>query len=453
MPNTPYPEHPLSYRQELLVPLSQKILAGECVAIIGASSMAKSNLVRFLLRKDVHQHYFGTGNDHLLLSLVNANRLEKADYAGYELMLESIIESAEDYEIPSQTIQQLEGLHRELILAKDRLLGLRYLERAIKLLVNKHGWRVAFLIDEFDVFYKSADVHFLRCLRALRDEHKYRLVYVSFSRLPLEQLRPIDGVEDFYELFNRNYLGLKPYLLEDAQRVISQLEARKGLVLDEQTRELLLKTCGGHPGLLVASYDVITSSAHPIQLSIDALSQAIEVIVECKKLWDGLDLDEQWALIRLNMGVTDPDDINALKLLELKGLITPDPEGQQIFSPLFSCYVDLIAKRDAYEIHLDESTSSVWISGKTVRDLTPLEYSLFKHLYTHRGQVCSRDQILKELYPDQFVGEDGPDLQDNRVDNLIKRLRSKIEPIPSKQNLIKTMRGYGYLLSAPGEDH
>jgi DNA-binding winged helix-turn-helix (wHTH) protein len=453
MSNIPYPEHPLTYRQELLAPLSKKILAGECVAIIGASSMAKSNLVRFLLRKDVRQHYFGVGNGCFLLSLVNANRLEQADYAGYELMLVSIIESAEDYEIPSQTIQQLEGLHRELILSKDRLLGLRYLERAIKMLVSKHGWRVAFLIDEFDVFYKSADVHFLRCLRALRDEYKYRLVFISFSRLHLERLRPHEEVEDFYELFNRSYLGLQPYLLEDAQRVVLQLEARKGLKLDELTRKFLLKACGGHPGLLVASYDVITSSEHPIQLSIDALSQSIEVIVECKKLWDGLDLDEQWALIRLNMGVTDPDDITALKLLELKGLINSDPEGQQVFSPLFSHYIDIIARRDAYEIYLDECTSSVWISGATVKDLTPLEYSLFKHLYTHRGQVCSRDQILQVLYPEQFVGQDGPDLQDNRVDNLIKRLRSKIEPIPSKQNLIKTMRGYGYLLSAPKEDH
>jgi ABC-type cobalamin/Fe3+-siderophores transport system ATPase subunit len=46
------PEHPMSYRQELVKPLFARIQASESCAVIGAASMGKSRLLQFILRPD-----------------------------------------------------------------------------------------------------------------------------------------------------------------------------------------------------------------------------------------------------------------------------------------------------------------------------------------------------------------------------------------------------------------
>lgn len=446
-----YPEHPVTFRQELVAPLTKKLLAGESVAVIGAASMAKSNLVRFLLRPDVRQHYLGAHSANFIFCLVNTNRLEQADYAGYELILTSLVEAVEQMGGPDDLARQLADLHRELVREKDRLLGLRYLERAVKLLVNKQGWRVVLLLDEFDAFYKSADVQFLRCLRALRDEHKYRLMYVCFARTRLERLRATAEVEDFFELFNRNYLGLQPYQSEDAGRVLDQLQARKESTLPVAQRELLLTACAGHPGLLVAAFDALVSLPAGQEPTLAALAQDSRVDEECRKLWEGLDLDEQWSLVRLVTGYPEPAESEPLNLLELKGLVVRSGNNWQVFSPLFLEHCLARANQESYEINIDEDTASVWVSGKNVTDLSPLEFDLIKFLFRKRGKVCSRDEILIALYPSEFSGTHLPELSDNRVDNLIRRLRDKVEPLPNRQRLIRTVRGHGYMLAAAEE--
>lgn len=49
---------PLSYRSELLEKVIVHLLAGECCSLIGIASVGKSNLARFLQRRDVQLHYW-----------------------------------------------------------------------------------------------------------------------------------------------------------------------------------------------------------------------------------------------------------------------------------------------------------------------------------------------------------------------------------------------------------
>ena len=68
-------------------------------------------------------------------------------------------------------------------------------------------------------------------------------------------------------------------------------------------------------------------------------------------------------------------------------------------------------------------------------NLTELEYDLLIYLLNNRGKSIDRDQILKELWQDNYFGS-------NRVvDDLVRRLRKKM-----KKATIKTIYGYGYRL-------
>jgi DNA-binding response OmpR family regulator len=75
-------------------------------------------------------------------------------------------------------------------------------------------------------------------------------------------------------------------------------------------------------------------------------------------------------------------------------------------------------------------------------ELTTSEFDLLKAFATHPKRVLSRDQIM-----DLLRGHDWSPV-DRSIDNLVVRLRRKIEADPETPRLIKTVRGAGYTFAA-----
>ena len=73
--------------------------------------------------------------------------------------------------------------------------------------------------------------------------------------------------------------------------------------------------------------------------------------------------------------------------------------------------------------------------------ITPMEAQLLKVFAEHRGRILNRDQLL-ELAHDR-----GWEPFDRSIDIRISRLRKKIEPDASKPEVIRTVRGVGYIYS------
>ena len=77
--------------------------------------------------------------------------------------------------------------------------------------------------------------------------------------------------------------------------------------------------------------------------------------------------------------------------------------------------------------------------------LSPKEFDLLRHLVTHAGKVLTHHQLLREIW--------GPahseDVQYLRV--LIRGLRHKLEPDPTRPTHVLTETGVGYRLQLPSE--
>ena len=71
-------------------------------------------------------------------------------------------------------------------------------------------------------------------------------------------------------------------------------------------------------------------------------------------------------------------------------------------------------------------------------ELTPTEYQIIKIFMTNPGKAMTRNEILKLVWGDDFLGDS------KIVDVNIRRLRSKIETNPAKPNYIETVWGTGY---------
>jgi DNA-binding winged helix-turn-helix (wHTH) protein len=449
----PYPEHPLTYRQEILGPLFSLLHAGESVMLVGAASMSKSNLIRFLLHHEVQAFYQGEADLPVLPVLVDINRLAirsgssptSAAWAFYELVLHSLALELQRRPEMGSALEVVSQLHQEVVLNENGLLALRRLERAVDCICHDRKIRLALLIDEADPFYQQTDANILFNLRGLRDQYKYFLCYVLFLRTSLEHLRETDECESFDELFNRNILGLKPYTVVDAERVALQLEARKEFELSAEQRRSLLEITGGHPGLIVAGFDLLARAgqAEPPFDPAFWLEQP-EIAAECQKIWDSLQADEHFALQQAIAGLDCSVHSPGIDQLLLKGLLVADSDRRmEIFSPLLAGFVER-KPSTAADFWVDEKTATVWVSGKSVSDLTPGEFQLLKILYQQPKQIFSRAKILELLYPNDV--NQANQVNDNRVDKLVSNLRLKIEPDPKKPRYIYTKHGHGYYL-------
>ena len=93
---------------------------------------------------------------------------------------------------------------------------------------------------------------------------------------------------------------------------------------------------------------------------------------------------------------------------------------------------------------LDESGYKATVAGKDL-GLTAVEFELLKVLALHPNKPLSRQRILELAH-----GRDWDPL-DRSIDIRITRLRQKIEEVPARPRLIRTVRGIGYMF-VPGGD-
>ena len=75
-------------------------------------------------------------------------------------------------------------------------------------------------------------------------------------------------------------------------------------------------------------------------------------------------------------------------------------------------------------------------------ELTHREFELLHHLANHIGQVMTREHLLETVWGYDYFGDV------RTVDVTVRRLREKIEDIPSRPEYILTRRGAGYYIKA-----
>jgi len=87
-----------------------------------------------------------------------------------------------------------------------------------------------------------------------------------------------------------------------------------------------------------------------------------------------------------------------------------------------------------YGYNIDEKQRSVFENGNEIV-LTSKEFVLLSYLITNKNLVVNREQILEQVWGDNYFGSD------RVVDDTIRRLRKKMSQLP-----IETLYGLGYKL-------
>lgn len=92
------------------------------------------------------------------------------------------------------------------------------------------------------------------------------------------------------------------------------------------------------------------------------------------------------------------------------------------------------------DLSLDRLSHRVERAGRLI-ELQPREFRLLEYLMAHEGEVVTRTMLLEHVWEYHF------EPKTSVVETHMSRLRSKIDK-PFDGELIKTVRGAGYVLSA-----
>ncbi len=422
----------------------EDLVEGRCVAITGLSNSGKSLLMRSLSGAQVDKAFRKAAGREATFFYVDCNRaVDISAQAFFEVVIRSALERLLG-EVPSELRQALQDHHQGIIEAESAFNASLSFNLALTELCEQLDASLVLLVDEFDEIYSALEDRALLNLRALRDRFGDRLAYVTATVRALPRLRGHDVEGEFAELFTHS---THPMPLMEAEEAFSFLEEMNMPLPDDGLQAKAFELGGGHPGLLMAVAQALAGlPPDAVEKNlVRTIGQEPQPRAECLKIWGQLTADEQHSLISLaiepegGLPVRQKDHLRSLGLLS----------EESIFSPIFAHFVARKGRPPAISVegvHLDSDSGDVWVGGVRIPVLTDLEFRLLQLLYERLDKLTDKYRIVTAVWGDEYLS----DVDDARVEKLVSRLRSKIEPDPGNPRFLITQRGRGYkLLSQP----
>jgi len=92
----------------------------------------------------------------------------------------------------------------------------------------------------------------------------------------------------------------------------------------------------------------------------------------------------------------------------------------------------------AGNVSLDTNTHKLTVDGEQ-QSLKAMEYKLLYYLVANTGRVVTKDELLKNVWEDEYIGE-------GTLAVHIRHIREKIEKDPKEPEIVKTIWGVGYII-------
>lgn len=105
-------------------------------------------------------------------------------------------------------------------------------------------------------------------------------------------------------------------------------------------------------------------------------------------------------------------------------------------------------KQYPHGVFLDKKSGMVFVDGNT-KKLAPLEYELLVLLYERENEVIPKSHISRVLWNEEYVPNPK---NDGRIEQLVSRLRRKIESDPSSPKFVVNIPRRGYVFSRRKSD-
>lgn len=441
------PAHFYGRRKDVLR-VAESIRSWQIFAISGEPRIGKTSLLNYLIHPEGARtfptfiDYIGNPANYLFV-LIELQRLPVRNAVGFwRYLLDRLIEEAN-----KDTVR---GVEEQKEYASSQISGNDYYEvqRSFESCLKQLKLKVIFLFDDFDIVindFENTEVvqvtDKLRTLKEALDLNRW-LNYIIISTDPLVHLQKNKGITSISPLTNI-ITPMKPLGLLDKEAAdklirepLQQLpEASSQFTSDDIA--FIYKLAGRYPDFIKFTCFYLFAALFQGKVDYTTVRQQIEDDPHIHRLMNGLwehikqgerleELPLQDVLLQVAQG-QKPTNVPALKELSQRGLVEESNSAPHIFGELFRAFI------------LRQSSSTV-VKDVTSPELTHLESKLYSYLVEHIGQTCSREQLRKAIW-----GNKPPNSRD-ALEQLVKRVRGKIETNPDQPAYLLNVRGQGYLL-------
>jgi len=429
----------------------------DCLSVVGVSNLGKSATLRALCEPDVQAQFLNEDLHNYLFVYIDFNQmLEMSDQAFYELVLRSTIEAMHAQNIDDDALHKVEVAYTSLIAPASPFEVPLGFAQGMAAIGDQLEQKVVFLFDEVDGPVEGIDGRVFLNLRALHDRHRDGLTYISATNRRLDQIRQDPDVAEFIELFERNTFYISMFNEQDIRELATRYGMEEGITFSEEDLTYIRLWTGGHPALLEMILRILgLLTGRPMRAAsqdsiihrraTEVLVQDLNVLGECRKIWNDLVEGEQEALLAVaagneNIHGTDLDSVIAKHLVVLSGA------EYKVFSRSFAHYIgrQKISRHPGPQaFRVDPESGDVWVNGEKIPTLTNLEYRLLLLLYGRIGKIVTKYEVVEAVWGEDYID----DVDDARIEKLISRLRQKIESDPANPKHLQTIRGRGYRLA------
>ncbi len=414
-------------------------------AISGEPRIGKTSLLYFLVHPGgarilpEFSAYIGDPTDYLFV-LVELQRLPRRQGLEFwRYVFDRLVEEARQEDI------ETEDMRAEYKSSQDSGSDSYEVQTGFESYLKQVPRKVVLLFDDFDIVINDFDqaevIQVTDKLRTLKEtpDLRSKLHYIIASTDPLVRLFETKGIANPSALFNiiipAPPLGL---LEQDAVDELIQYPLQTGGAIEQFTRDdvaFIKRLAGRHPDFLKISCYYLFAARYQGQDGYGDVRQSIEndppLHWLMNRLWERMqraeeleDLPLREVLLQVAQGQS-PTNPRAFRELLMRGLIDDSTSPPRIFADLFCSFI-LQPKLSAVE------------PDKPV--FTSLESKLYNYLLEHAEQTCSRQELQKAIWGNKIPSS--PDA----LEQLVKRVRKKIEANPEQPMYLLNVRGQGYLL-------
>ena len=386
---------------------------------------------------------FGESQANTHFVLVNFSEIKKRPL--FDVM-KFLFLSLEDSlrERKREEYKKINDLFKESLGFNDELVLFQALKEAIDYLSLERKLKVVFLFDRFEEYVPQLTGEFFTNLRTLRNRAKYQFSVVFSLNRPLEELVEQSQLFDFYEFIagHHVYTGLFDKATTDFRA--SYIEKITGKKIPPEILSKIIEQTGGVGRLIKLSSETILSAQDmPDEKNLgDYLFSQKLIQSALMEICRSLLPVEQAALIYNKF-----NDKQAENYLETIGILKKDPTSgaRKMQIPLFERHIKTHVGKfqlNVKKIVYDDNTNVIKMDDSVLSDqLTSSEFRLLKFLLQNADKIVERDEIINVVWSNV---KSTAGITDQAVDQLIFRLRRKIEEDPNNPVHLLTVKGRGF---------
>lgn len=392
-------QYPITAREKEIKQILEFVTRGESVQLISVPGAGRSTVLRLLAYnpklREYHLKQFS--NEAIKQSgnylFVYINFAELPSFEALELTkflflgITAAIRETNDKKL-IDTGKEIYAIFKEALALNDPLVMTQMLKRAIVQLNNPStgsGQVVpVFLFDRFSEFLDKIPKEFLSGLKSLG-------VPIVFStHKPIESLLPDFLIE------NKVFLSMLDPVATDFR--IEAIEKEYKKKLDKKTKDEIVRLTGGHGRLVKLATQAILSN-HPKKDIVDFLLSN--------------------SLIKDALGEIDEASFPLFLEFKKRGMT------QEVVK----------------SIRFDKDKNEIFFGDTALSDLTAHEFNLLSFLINNPDRVVERDEVISSVWTESQT-QGG--VTDQALDQMVYRLRRKIEDEADNPKHLLTVKGRGF---------